>query len=88
MNPIAVEKPFIGELLIQENRLFASLSDGDFDGPETSLFVSGRDSDLLSLGDVLGKRLKACRGRFTFKQESEEPSCQAQDDQEKYESNQ
>jgi hypothetical protein len=64
------------------------LSDGEFDRSETSFFVSGRDGDLLRLGDVLGKRLKACRGRFSFKHESEEPSCQAQDDQEKYESNQ
>jgi hypothetical protein len=87
MNPVAVENPLVGELLVQENRLFASLSDGEFDGSEPPLFVLCRDRELLSLGNVLGKRLEARRGGFALIYKCDEPSHDAQEAQEKCETN-
>ena len=84
MNSVTVEKPLIGVSLIQDGGLLASLSDKDFDGSEPPLFVLPKDRELLSLGQVLGKRLEARRRGFPFIQESEKPSHDAEDDQEKY----
>jgi hypothetical protein len=83
---MAVEKPLVGELVVQQHGLFATLGDGNSDGPETALFVRSSDSEFLHRGDELGKRLKARSRRLTFVQESEEPSHDAQNDQEKKES--
>ena len=87
VNSIAVEDSLVGEGLIQENRFLASLSDRKSDGPEPPLSVLCGEHQLLSLGNVLGKRLKARRRNFALIHESEEPSYGTQDDQEKYEPN-
>ncbi len=88
MDPVAVKKSLVGELLVQENRLLAALRDREFDGPEPSFLVLCRDRELLSLGNVLGKRFKSRRGRVPLIHKSDEPSHEAEEAQENDEADQ